>query len=127
MSRLLRAGSSAVLLLAIMFIGSLALWVGVPLAWLWVGSQIEAETDSVGAAFAAALVGVIVSIGLVIPVLSWLSDRHRAVRLARGLQDTGHFALEVVLVTSAGVAVVGFLVWFFLFSGAEAVPLGMHL
>jgi hypothetical protein len=127
MSRLLRAGSSAVLLLAIMFIGSLALWVGIPLAWLWVGSQIEAETDSVGAAFAAALVGVIVSIGLVIPVLSWLSDRHRAVRLARGLQDSGHLALEVVLVTSAGVAVVGFLVWFFLFSGAEAVPLGMHL
>jgi hypothetical protein len=127
MNRLVRAGPTALLLVAIMLAGSLALWIGIPLAWLWIGSQIEAATNSVGAAFAAALAGVIVSIALMIPVLSWLSERHRAARLARGREDTGHLALEVVLVTSAGVAVVLFGIWFLLFSGASPVPLGMHI
>jgi hypothetical protein len=127
MNRLVRAGPTALLLVAIMLAGSLALWIGIPLAWLWIGSQIEAATNSVGAAFAAALAGVIASIALMIPVLSWLSERHRAARLARGREDTGHLALEVVLVTSAGVAVVLFGIWFLLFSGASPVPLGMHI
>jgi hypothetical protein len=122
MRSLLRLGASAVLLVAIMLAGSLVLWVGIPLAWLWIGSQVQDATDSLGAAVAAMLVGVVVSIVLWLPVLSWLSDRYRRERVARGLDDTGNFALEVTMVLSAGIALVGFIGWFLLFSGATPLP-----
>jgi len=60
-----------------------------------------------------------------VPALGWLSNRYRAIRAARGLEDTGHFALEVVLVVSAGITLVGFGIWFFLFSGAAPLPIGI--
>ena len=122
MRSLLRLGASAVFLVAIMLAGSLVLWVGIPLAWLWIGSQIQDATGSLGAAVAAMLVGVVVSIVLWLPVLGWLSDRYRRERRARGLDDTGHFALEVTIVLSAGIALVGFVGWFLLFSGAAPLP-----
>jgi hypothetical protein len=127
MRSLLRLGASAVFLVAIMLAGSLVLWVGIPLAWLWIGSQIQDATDSLGTAVAAMLVGVVVSIVLWLPVLSWLSERYRRERTARGLEDTGHFALEVTMVLSAGIALVGFVGWFLLFSGAAPLPfVGSH-
>ena len=127
MRSLLRLGASAVFLVAIMLAGSLVLWVGIPLAWLWIGSQIQDATDSLGTAVAAMLVGVVVSIVLWLPALSWLSERYRRERTARGLADTGHFALEVTMVLSAGIALVGFVGWFLLFSGAAPLPfVGSH-
>jgi hypothetical protein len=126
MRALLQRGSAAALLLLIMFSGSLMLWVGIPLGWLWVGSRVQASTGSVGAAIAAMLVGVVVTVVAAVPVLGWLSNRYRQIRVARGLEDTGHFALEVVLVSSAGVAITAFCVWFFAFSGSAPIPLGIN-
>lgn len=120
---LLRLGASAFVLVVMMFCASLLLWVGVPLGWLWVGSQVEAATGSLGAAVAAMIVGVTVTVLVAIPILGWLSNVHRAIRVARGLEDTGHFALEVVLVCSATLTVVAFGIWFFAFSGASPIPL----
>ncbi len=57
-------------------------------------------------------------------MLSKLSDVYRANQRAAGRDDPGHFVLEAVLVTSAGVALVAFLIWFFFFSGAEPLPIG---
>ncbi len=126
MRELLHRGESAFVLLLIMFCGSLLLWVGMPVGWLWIGSQIEAATQSIGAAIGAMLVGVVVTVVLAVPALGWLSDRHRAIRVARGLEDTGHFALETVLVLSAGVALVTFVGWFFFFSGSSPIPLDIQ-
>jgi hypothetical protein len=125
MRGLMRLGSSALVLLAIMFIGSLGLWVGVPLAWLWIGSQVQAATDSLLAALGTAFGGVVLTVIAAIPVLSALSNRYRRRRLDRGLDDTGHLALEGVLVLSAGLALVAFSTWFFLLSGTA--PLGLHV
>ena len=125
MRNLVHLGTSALVLLALLFAGSLLLWVGIPVGWLWIGSQIQAATDSLGAAVGAMMIGVVVSVAVAVPLLSWLSNTHRALRVARGREDTGHFALEVVLVTSAGVAVTGFVAWFLLFAGASPVPLNI--
>jgi len=114
MRSLWRLGSSAVVL-----------WVGVPLAWLWIASQIQGATDSLGAALGAAFLGVVVSIAAMVALLSTLSDAYRRARVARGLQDTGNFALEVVMVMSAGVAIVLFTAWFFLFAGSSPIPLSL--
>jgi hypothetical protein len=127
MRQVLRTGAGAVLVVLIMFIGSLVLWVGTPLLWLWVGSQIQGRTESLGAAIGAMFIGVVVTIAALSSVLVWLSNVYRANRRARGMDDPGHLVLEGVLVVSAGVTLVGFVVWFFLFAGASPVPLGIHI
>lgn len=123
----LRTGAGASLVVLIMFTGSLVLWVGTPLAWLWIGSQIQGATDSLGAALGIMFVGVVVTIALLAALLAKLSNTYRANRRARGLDDPGHVMLEGVLVVSAGLTITVFVVWFFLFAGASPVPLGIHL
>jgi hypothetical protein len=118
----MQAGSSAVLMLAIMFIGSLVLWVGLPLGCLYLGSKVQDATHSVGAALVAMAGGVVVGIFAIVPLLGFLNRKHIEVRAARGLDDYGQAPLEGVLVVSAGVALVGFVVWFFFFSGAAPLP-----
>ncbi len=58
-------------------------------------------------------------------LLSKLSDVYRSNAVARGRDDPGHFILEVVLVVSASVSLVAFLLWFFFFAGAEPLPIGI--
>ena len=122
MRPLLHVASSALLLLALMLAGSLVLWVGIPLAWLWISSRVQDATGSVGLALASGLAGAIASIVAMVPLLSWLNAHYRRARVARGLDDTGNLALEVVLVVSAGLALVAFCIWFFGFSGSPPVP-----
>lgn len=113
----LRTGASGLMVLFIMIVGSLVLWVGVPLAWLWIGSQIQASTGDLGAALAAMMVGVLVSVVALAVVLAWLNRRHEDMRAARGLPPGEHSVLERVLVVTATFAVVGFSVWFLGFAG----------
>ena len=127
MRGLLRTGAGTILVAAIMFIGSLGLWVGTPLLWLWVGSQIQGATSSLGTALAAAFVGAVLTIAAVASVLAKLSDVYRANCRARGRDDPGHLMLEGVLVVSAGITLTGFVVWFFLFAGTSPLPLGIHM
>ena len=48
MRRALATGGSGVILILIMLGGGLVLWVGVPVGWLYIGSQIQASTGSLG-------------------------------------------------------------------------------
>lgn len=127
MRGVLRTGAGAVLVVLIMFVGSFGLWVGTPLAWLWIGSQVQGATDSIGAALGATFPGAVITIVVIASLLAKLSDVYRANRRARGLQDTGHFVLEGVLVISAGITLAAFAVWFLFFAGANPVPLGISL
>jgi hypothetical protein len=124
--RLLPAFESAVLLVAIMFMGSLVLWVGVPVAWLWVGSQVQGSS-SMAAAVGAMMIGMLVTIAVLVAFLSWLNRKHVELQEARGshMPPNTTTALEHVMVASAVVAVVGFCVWFFGFSGSSPIPLNV--
>jgi hypothetical protein len=119
-----RRGASVVLLLALMFLGSLGLWIGIPLAWFWVGGRVQGATHSLGLAVGVVLLGVVVSIVAFVPALGWLNHKHAQARVARGLEDYGSVTLEGVLVVSAVLALVAFGLWFFVLSGAEPIPLG---
>jgi MFS family permease len=121
----MRAGSSAALMLMLMFAGGLGLWVGMPLLWLWIGGRVQGATHSLGAAIAVILIGFVVSVLAFVPLLGWLSRRYAEAREARGLEDLGRAALEGVMVVSATIAVVLFAIWFFFFSGAEPIPLSL--
>lgn len=127
MRTLMRDGVGAVLVVLIMFIGSLGLWVGTPLLWLYVGSQIQGATQSVSAALGAMFVGAVIQITIVASLLARLSNVYRANCLARGQPDPGHGVLESVLVVSAGLTLAVFVVWFFFLAGASPVPIGLHV
>lgn len=127
MRAVLRTGAGAVLVVMIMVVGSFGLWVGTPLAWLWIGSQIQGSTDSVGAALGATFPGAVVTIVVLASLLAKLSDVYRANRRARGLEDPGNLVLEGVLVISAGITLAAFVVWFLFFAGANPVPLGINV
>jgi hypothetical protein len=117
MRNLLRAGVSGVLVLLMMLGAGLVLWIAVPFGWLWVGSQVQGATNSVGTALLVMLVGVVASIVAVVPVLGWLNHKHLELRAARGLDTHGQTALEAVMTVSVLIAVVAFVVWFFVIAG----------
>ena len=72
-------------------------------------------------------VGVVLTITVLASLLARLSDVYRANCLARGLNDPGHVVLEGVLVVSAGLTLVAFVIWFFFFAGASPVPIGIQI
>jgi hypothetical protein len=117
------AGPASAGLVVAMLVGCLLLWVGVPLGWLWIGSQVQAS-GSLGGALAVTMAGTIVSVFFLIAVLTRLNHLH-AEMLERRNRPMRSSALEVILVSSAGIAVVGFGVWFFLFAGTTPLPLNI--
>lgn len=107
-------------LLALLAIGSLALWIVVPAAWLWAASKL---TDSSTSHFAASVLGMPVAIILFGIALSWVNrlyvrvrwshvplpevdDEEEHLRIARG-------PLEPLLVGSLVIAIAAFVFWFF--------------
>ena len=124
--RMLPAVESAALLVAIMFMGSLVLWVGVPVGWLWIGSQLQ-NGSGLATAIGIMMIGMLLTIVALLALLGWLNRKHLELLEARGraahMPPDATTALELVLVASAVVAVVGFIVWFFGFSGSSPMPL----
>lgn len=123
------AGPASAALVLVMLAGCLFLWVGVPLGWLWIGSQVQGSA-SLGTALLVTMVGITVTIIGVVMVLGRLNHLHAQLRerrtgSANAVSGPRASALEVLLVSSAGIAVVGFGIWFFGFAGASPVPLNI--
>jgi len=128
----------APLIVGLMLAGCLFLWVGVPLGWLWIGSQIQASA-SLGTALAVTMVGAITTIIVLVSGLSWLNNKHAELRQARrsgqhagapghaadGDEEAPSGALEPMIVGSAAIVLVGFAIWFFFFAGTSPVPLNL--
>jgi heme/copper-type cytochrome/quinol oxidase subunit 2 len=108
-----------------MVLVAIVLWAGIPFGWLWVGSQVQAESDSIGLALLVMAVGVVLSIAVLMRLLGWLNLQHIHARERRGLDTYGNVTLEGVMAISAGLALVSFCIWFFLFSGSSPVPLNL--
>jgi uncharacterized membrane protein YbhN (UPF0104 family) len=121
--REIMSGPASAALVLLMLIGCLCLWVGVPLGWLWIGSQVQSSA-SLGTALMVTMVGIVLSIVVLVVVLSWLNHRHAELNERRD-RPVRSSALEVMLVSSAGLALVAFAVWFFLFAGASPLPLNI--
>ena len=121
--RELLSGPASAALVLLMLLGCLFLWVGVPIGWLWIGSQVQGSA-SLGTALMVTMFGIVLSITALVFVLGWLNRRHAELneRRDRPLRSS---ALEVILVSSAGLAVLGFVIWFFLFAGASPLPLNV--
>lgn len=110
-------------LVALMVAGCAFLWVGVPLGWLWLGSQVQASA-SLGTALMATMLGILVTILVVVALLGAINRRHIELRRLRG-RPAGTSVLEVIFVSTTGIALVGFGIWFFGFAGASPLPLNI--
>jgi hypothetical protein len=93
-----------------------SLWGPQPLAWLWVGSQVDYETGSVEAGIVVAFLGMIATLFITLVLAKQLDHVWKLVRRAAGhVQKEG--ALERIFVISIAVAGTAFLVWFFFIEG----------
>lgn len=126
---------SAALLIGLMAIGSVVLWIGVPLGWIWLASNIVDSSEPSMTPYVMVLVGIPLTMVVVGKGLSQLNRVYGEVtgttptvrvvlpwhRSMRGERDAGHprTVLDVVMVCSVAIAVVLFALWFFLFAGSS--------
>jgi hypothetical protein len=94
----------------------LSLWGPQPMAWLWVGSQVDYKTDSVSVGILSAFVGLIFSLLLTLVLAKQIDHAWKLVRRASGY-DQKEGAINKIFVVSAGVAVTAFLFWFLIING----------
>jgi hypothetical protein len=63
-----------------MAFGSVAVWIGVPIGWLWIGSQVDADSqDERFATYVAILAGVVVSVAVMGRLLAILNRAYSRV------------------------------------------------
>ena len=95
------------------------LWGPQPAAWLWLGSQLYHETDSIGLAILVAFVGMLTTILGTLAITMRLDRVWKIVRRASGHeQEKG--ALERIFVISMGVALIAFFLWFLVLEGPSS-------
>jgi hypothetical protein len=103
-------------LLAIELVLCLSLFGPQPLAWLWIGSQVDYLTGYVTAGIATIMVGCLASLMLTMALAKRVDHAWKLVRRAAGhRQERG--ALERIFVVSVGVALVLFAAWFLIVEG----------
>jgi hypothetical protein len=123
-------------LIALMAVGSIALWIVVPIFWLWLGSQIQANTQETGfGPYVLVLVGIAVSVAVLAKGLQVLNRTYSRVsgaagtvrvrapwhRSMRGEDDSRppRSVLDVVMVISVSIAATAMAIWFFFFAGSS--------
>jgi hypothetical protein len=125
----------AALLIALMAIGSIVLWLGIPLGWLYLVSRLVKSSQPSMGPYVLVLVGIPASMVVVGKLLSKLNrvygdvtgttpaGRTRApwLRSLRGERDTARprSVLDVVMIWSVALALLCFAVWFFVFAGSS--------
>jgi hypothetical protein len=103
-------------LLAIELLLCLSLFGPQPLAWLWVGSQVQYLTGYVTAGIATILLGCLASLMLTMALAKRVDHAWKLVRRAAGhRQERG--ALERIFAGSVAIALVLFAIWFLVISG----------
>jgi hypothetical protein len=103
-------------LLAIELVLCLSLFGPQPLAWLWIGSQVDYLTGYVTAGIATIMLGCLASLMLTMAAAKRVDHAWKLVRRAAGhRQERG--ALERIFAASVAVAVVVFMAWFLIVEG----------
>ena len=94
----------------------LTLWGPQPIAWLWVGSQVDYETGSVALGIVVAFAGMLTTLFMTLSVARRLDYAWKLVRRAAGYEQKKG-ALEWIFVISLMIAGTAFMVWFFIIEG----------
>jgi hypothetical protein len=132
---------SATVLILLMIFFSLMLWIGIPLGWLFIGSQLVSTTQPSMGPYMVVGIGIVASVIVDAMVLSRLHQAYQKVRggeteakvriplpwlrSMRGERTSGRptSVLDVIMVGSVALAAVAAAIWFFLFASAP-MPAG---
>jgi hypothetical protein len=94
----------------------LTLWGPQPIAWLWVGSQVNYQTGSVSLGIVVAFAGMIASLMATLALAVKLDAIWKVVRRAGGI-DQREGALGRIFMVTAIVAALAFGFWFLIIEG----------
>jgi hypothetical protein len=123
-------------LIALMALGSVVLWIGSPIGWLWIASQMQTDSRGAGLApYMVVLIGIVITAVALAKLLQWLNRLYgevagvgEPVRVVlpwhRGLRSENEgrpqrTVLDVVMVISVSIGVVAMTIWFFFFAGSS--------
>lgn len=109
-------GSLAGIMLAAMVVLSLLCWGPIPLACLWIGSQVDYLSGSVSLGIFVAFVGLFVLLFGTLAILRRLDQAWILVRRAAG-HDQRSGALGRVFAITAAICAAAFTIWFVLIHG----------
>ena len=103
-------------LLVIELVLCLSLFGPQPLAWFWIGSQVDYQTGYVTAGIGTIMIGCLASLMLTMALAKRVDHAWKLVRRAAGhRQERG--ALERIFAASVGIALILFTFWFFVIQG----------
>ena len=94
----------------------LTLWGPQPVAWLWVGSQIDYHTDSITLALVVTFFGMIATLMITLGIATRLDRVWRILRRAAGHEQQEGILPRIFAVTAI-VALVLFSLWFLIIEG----------
>jgi hypothetical protein len=124
----------ALLLVLLMAVGSVVMWIGVPVGLIYLASRIADSSQPGAGPYLLVLIGLPVGMALVGKLLGMLDrlhgrltgreqERHRAtwLRSMRAERTSNRRAgvLDQVMIVSVAIALVAFGVWFFGFAGSS--------
>jgi hypothetical protein len=108
--------SFAIFLLALETLLCISVWGPQPMGWLWVGSQIKYQTDSITAGIVAAFAGMLLTLFVTLAIAKRVDHAWKLVRRAGGIQQE-RGALERIMLVALVVVGIGFGFWFFVIAG----------
>ena len=124
----------ALLLVLLMAIGSIVMWIGVPLGLIYAASQLAGSSRPSAGPYVLILVGLPIGMAVVAKLLGWLDRLHgrltgrieerrratwrRSMRAERTSTARGG-VLDRVMIVSVALARAAFAIWFFAFAGSS--------
>ena len=126
---------AALVLIVLMAIGSIAMWIVVPVFWIWLAGKMQENSQPSLGPYLLILFGIPITMFLVAKVLSQLNAAYGKVtgqaprvrmqmpwqKSMRGERNEPKQAtvLDIVMLTSVSIALVAFTIWFFAFAGSS--------
>lgn len=126
--------AAATALVIAMAVAAMTLWVGIPLGWLWIGSQLVDSSQPSMGPYMVVAIGIIVSVVLDALLISRLNRRYERVtgsqgnvrvqlpwmKSMRGEREKSRVisVLDAVMVGTVAVAGLAMLLWFVFLAGS---------
>src|SRR4051794_16278028 len=127
----------AIFLVALMAVGSVLMWIGVPLGLVYIASKVSSSSNPTLGPILLVLLGLPIGFAIVGKCLGWIDRRHQAIthheagsqrtapwmKSMRGDAEDRHRGgvLDKVMIISVAVALLLFGLWFFGFAGSSLV------
>src|SRR3954452_2818065 len=125
----------AVLLVLLMAVGSVVLWIGIPVGWIWVASRTVKTSQPTLGPYLLVLCAIPLTMWICGKLLFRMNDVYSRLtgqtyevraqlpwhKSMRGERTSGRptTVLDLVMIVSVSIALTAFAVWFFLFAGSS--------